>query len=59
MVNLIINGEEVITRNNEEKDAAMTKKKKQKDMVGMRLTEYLMLPPRARISIAYNGEHGA
>ena len=40
-------------------EEAASKKRKQKEVIGVRLTEYLMLPPRARLSITYNGEHGA
>lgn len=60
IISVIVNGDCVLTRgsNNEDKENH-TKRRKQKDIVGTQITEYLMLPPRARLSISYNGEHGA
>jgi hypothetical protein len=49
-----VNGELLTTKGTAAIEEGV-RKRKQKDMVGVKLIEYVMLPARARISVAFSG----
>lgn len=54
VITVLVNGELLTTKGTAAIEEGV-RKRKQKDMVGVKLIEYVMLPARARISVAFSG----